>query len=545
MSSATVGHRFNSDLKLDKDDRRWLDPDGVIRHVLIHKDLPQVFEQYDEQANYAKRQAQIYGLWAIGLIWFALILVAFELHRDSLTASSAWLVAIFALVGIIANVRVLVARRKQKWFQKWSYPRFGLLVILLICAAIATAKLKALGAIPLPAWVAAGMVAFSISAGVIWWFSGEHVTRADRELAAIRREDLVVRPGMQEWLHEFWLPGIFVFLVAALALITVWKADWIPYFGVVPGIGGVLFGLFGILIGPRKQRWLHNRLRTERIRQFYFQTFLLRVGQILKGDDELKACREISVEFDNTSEGKTAVWLRDEILKGDDEFKATCQKRLYDLTKRLKEEIGVEFNNTTEGKTEVWLWEDLKNQEQQAGADIRPGETEQPIGTAANEELKLLFPAYRELRIQHQIDYTSHKLREGHRRFFASPVWQANVLWGITLGCIISICLFHACLLFVHWPYWSVFIIIFAITALAVRAIEQGLQPEREKERYQQYLWALEDVRERFDMRKPEDGNWKVYQVRAALRIMEEMERLSYREMRDFLICNDEAMFVM
>jgi hypothetical protein len=75
-----------------------------------------------------------------------------------------------------------------------------------------------------------------------------------------------------------------------------------------------------------------------------------------------------------------------------------------------------------------------------------------------------------------------------------------------------------------------------ALFALAARAVEQGLQPEREIERYQQYGSALRAVRDRFD--RSETAAEK-------LQIMVEMEQLSFDEMRNFLITNDRSSFVM
>jgi Domain of unknown function (DUF4365) len=68
------------------------------------------------------------------------------------------------------------------------------------------------------------------------------------------------------------------------------------------------------------------------------------------------------------------------------------------------------------------------------------------------------------------------------------------------------------------------------------RAIEQGLQPEREIERYQQYRSAVRAILERYD-EAPSQA--------AKIEIMREMERLSFDEMRNFLITNERSRFVM
>lgn len=82
----------------------------------------------------------------------------------------------------------------------------------------------------------------------------------------------------------------------------------------------------------------------------------------------------------------------------------------------------------------------------------------------------------------------------------------------------------------------NVVIIWIALAALATRAVEQGLQPEREAERYQQYRSGVRAVLEQFDAAASQDEK---------IRIMRDMERLAFDEMRNFLITNERARFVM
>ena len=81
-----------------------------------------------------------------------------------------------------------------------------------------------------------------------------------------------------------------------------------------------------------------------------------------------------------------------------------------------------------------------------------------------------------------------------------------------------------------------VLIIWLALAALATRAIEQGLQREREIERYQQYRSAVRAILERYDEAPTQ---------RSKLAIMRELERLAFDEMRNFLITNERSSFVM
>ena len=73
------------------------------------------------------------------------------------------------------------------------------------------------------------------------------------------------------------------------------------------------------------------------------------------------------------------------------------------------------------------------------------------------------------------------------------------------------------------------------IGILAVRTLEEGLQPAREVERYTRYRSSLMSLLGRFDRAtSPKDK----------LRIMHEVERTSYQEMRQFLKTNYEARYV-
>jgi hypothetical protein len=82
----------------------------------------------------------------------------------------------------------------------------------------------------------------------------------------------------------------------------------------------------------------------------------------------------------------------------------------------------------------------------------------------------------------------------------------------------------------------STLIIWLALVVLSTRTIEKGLQPEREVERYQQYRSGLLAILERYD---------RATSQLQRIQMMQEMERLSFDEMRNFLITNEAAHFVM
>jgi hypothetical protein len=279
-----------------------------------------------------------------------------------------------------------------------------------------------------------------------------------------------------------------------------WPAIIIAVVSGLAGIASVVIGSVGVLFAGKKKEWLYRRFMTERVRQFHFQMFVCRLPEIRASLKDERAQEAFILE-------------REEWLEG---LKATFEGK-----------VASEFAKTVseEASTDFWLHD-------------RPKETGEFRESA---DLDPLFRAYRELRILHQIGYANFKLRDDHKILSEAPRRQATELSTIAFTCIVLICALHIIVLATAffepgWSFIGVAIIWLAIVALAVRAVEQGLQPEREIERYQQYSSAVKAVLERFD-----DARSQAEKVR----IMEEMERLSFDEMRNFLLTNNRSQFVM
>jgi hypothetical protein len=289
-------------------------------------------------------------------------------------------------------------------------------------------------------------------------------------------------------------------------------AGMLPTFLVIvsalAGVLSVMIGGTGVLFAGKKRQWLHLRFMTERIRQFHFQIFVSRLPEISDSlrDDKAKAA-----------------------------FKSERNNWFEAFKMRFDGKLPGEFSRTINDETgaELWLHEyrDELNKARES------------------KDLDPLFRAYRELRISHQIGYASYKLKEDHKIFSGSPRQQVAVLSTVAFICIVLLCAIHVGVLIgVLMPeksFWaefrfselvSVIVIWFAIVALGVRAVEQGLQLVREIERYQQYLSAVRAILERFDNARSQSEK---------IRVMQEMERASFDEMRNFLMTNDRARFVM
>jgi hypothetical protein len=277
-------------------------------------------------------------------------------------------------------------------------------------------------------------------------------------------------------------------------------------FAALCGVASIVIGLGGALYAGAKRRWLCNRLMTERLRQFHFQAFVCRwreIGASLAAPDKQRDYSE-----------QRETWFNRLIAP----FPGQLDSELTDLLD----------DDTAE---RCWLHPSPR----------LPGPDED------TSSLKELFVAYRELRILHQLHYANYKLREEQDMFSWSPRLQDAIFSNTILICILAIFVLHLCIAFsiavgarIGWLESGInvhiVVIWIAILALGFRALQEGLQPEREIERYRHYRASLRAVRDRFD---------KAVSAAEIFEIMLEMERLSFDEMRNFLRSNNEARFLL
>ena len=272
--------------------------------------------------------------------------------------------------------------------------------------------------------------------------------------------------------------------------------------GGVAGIVSVLIGVFGIMFRERKMRWLADRLATERIRQFHFQSFVFGVNEILKGAK------------DKTAADAFIKKRTDEFTKFESELLANVDSKLKDIVHHDHDEEGFIF-----------------------GEDA-------PSAPDADPHLDEFFRAYVLFRFDRQISYCNLILREGEGFWKHAPSQQAKIFGGIALACVFGILVLHGLVFFgaianIAWmkgPLVHVFAIWAAIVALSARTFEEGFQPEREIERMRQYRLALKRIYGRFQ---------KAPNTNAKLAAMADLEKLSYEEMVLFLKGNYEAEFIM
>ena len=323
--------------------------------------------------------------------------------------------------------------------------------------------------------------------------------------------------------------GATAIVLAAIEIIVEITAvsPWPLFIGAVAatcGVSSVAIGAFGVLFGSRKREWLHNRFVGERIRQFHFQSFIALLPEIVAS---------VNGDGDKAANAKA-------------EFESSRRKLFLQFENEFEHNLDGQFTSVIGpyGEADWWLHK-----------------SERTFSPANHErELEPLFIAYRHLRIKHQLGYANFKLQSEDKIFSVMPVRQAEILENISKAGIAWLLLIHVSVLVIVLStfgilvlgvplvsaigdaaslisiVFSVTIIVIAVVALSARAFQQGLQPEREIERYQQYRSAVQSILEQFD--EADTSSQKI-------RVMRQMERVAFDEMRNFVRTHERSSFAM
>lgn len=279
---------------------------------------------------------------------------------------------------------------------------------------------------------------------------------------------------------------------------------WLGPIAAFLGLAGLAVGLWFGLHSGSKRKWLLKRFVCERLRQLQFQTLLFRMPMVVGAVGE---------------EAKQAAFFEE-------------RQRLLDaFAMRHEARIDAEFAEIAEdeGNEACWL--------------VSPPDPAEiaKIDPAAAEEL---FRAYEHLRINHQIGYTNHKLRNS-AKLFDFPLRRQEAVFAV--GTIVLVGLLFAVHMLTladpgfnfsdNWDRFFHFLVIaFAVTALAIRALEEGFQPQRDVERYETFRYGCRVVRERFTEAKTPTEKFEA---------MRQFERLVFEEMKLFLRTSARARFVL
>jgi hypothetical protein len=262
------------------------------------------------------------------------------------------------------------------------------------------------------------------------------------------------------------------------------------------GLAGALLVWLGMLAAAPRQVWLAHRLRTEMMRLFHFHFLAARLPDLAsaRGDASRKAA-----------------YLADR-----DVAFASLLGKIADPKRELARIAAREGESDFRSVPEAPL----------SGA-------EDPSAVAQ------AFMAWRALRLEWQLGYADAMLGAGSTKAGWSPRQMDDAFATTGWFAVALIVALHIAMigggLLQTWGIWLESAIVWtALIALAVRALEDGLQPQRDVERYEQYRANIIVARERFDAADT---------TLAKLEVMRAFERNSLEEMRVFLRTHARSRF--
>jgi hypothetical protein len=264
------------------------------------------------------------------------------------------------------------------------------------------------------------------------------------------------------------------------------------------GLIGTALGLIGSSKSSPRRRWLHCRLQTETLRLFHFHFIASRLPEIIEA-----STREDMQE--------NYIRVRHAALE---RLQATLADPHAELDRIVKRSGEIDFVNL---------------------APALEVESDDIPEVAAD-----IFSVWRRLRLDWQHGYCEAKLAHD-----SSAGWTPrrqehafNVFGWICLAIIIVFHLTHFGHELMHLPavVIEVGVTWTALSALAGRALEDGLQPQREVERYEQYRANVRVSTERFESARG---------LGAKLEVMRTFERTSLEEMRVFLRTHAKSRFLL
>ena len=273
------------------------------------------------------------------------------------------------------------------------------------------------------------------------------------------------------------------------------------YAAAILAILGTGIGLTSLLPGSDRRKWLHNRLQAESLRLLHFGFIAARLPQLAeasgKGAEETRYIDE---------RASTLARLLAEMA-------AQTPKAAHEAVQELRRGIFAS-----------------------AKVEDAPVHGEQISPAAADA-----FIAWRELRLTRQLAYCDAKLEAGLKAGALNPLRQEKIFslagW-LCIGAVVLLHLLHLTDSWLHTPtvWLQVAVVWAALITLALRALEDGLQSEREVERYEQYRANIVVALERFD------GGAT---MAAKVETMRAFERMGLEEMRVFLRTHAKSHFLL
>lgn len=284
------------------------------------------------------------------------------------------------------------------------------------------------------------------------------------------------------------------------------------------GLTAALIGWAGLGMARSKRIWLQNRFLCERIRQWRWQYYIETLDDAARAMSDVKLQKRYTVQRDQAFQA----FLGDLRNNLDYHFRAkTLQNSdgiLPDLSTLPDDVDTVDHTVTNE-------------------ADANASKA------AASGRLDKLFEGYADLRFNLQERYAVY-LTSPAGPFRTHPVCQRFLLRKLGYVSVFSMLILlgvsTAITLMDLVPEASGWLgaltLIIALTALAARVVEDGLNPAEHIGRLSLYLREIKTHARRFERARSKDRR---------LTIAREMEQIAYSEMVMFLKTGDNARFLM
>ena len=285
------------------------------------------------------------------------------------------------------------------------------------------------------------------------------------------------------------------------------------------GILALIFGNLGLGFGKVKRDWLMKRLITERLRQWHAQYLAAHSVEIARAAEQ--------------SEAKTE-WLDQRELSFK-RFKRNFIDQISSEYTKYTQTSAASYSgqSVTDSKSETAFWIDEAWSEK---ATTKPDKSHQ-------DALEEICRALRETRMRGQIQYTNYVL-SSEGKFWSSPSKQMHILGNLSY--LLVVFAFAANFIALGAAVWGPFsgstsvlsalAIAFAILAVGVRAMLEGLRPQRETRRMQFYAGAINRADREFDTARSHAKR---------IAALGKLERASYEEMIEFISSNERARFVL
>jgi hypothetical protein len=292
---------------------------------------------------------------------------------------------------------------------------------------------------------------------------------------------------------------------ATLNFLAPEKHEALGYIAASLGVFGTCIGLWGFHKSSPRWSWLRNRLLAESLRLFHFHYIAARLPEIVEATRDAERERR---------------YLEARMIVFD-----SLRSKLIDLpVKALAHYIeapqDVSFDHFVTPAPET----------AKAGgcAEISPAATD-------------ALGSWKELRLDWQFAYCEAKLTNAAGGGWLTPRRLDRHFILIGWACIALIVGLHVLHFAEPWLHFSRAILQLAVVwtaliALAVRALESGLQPQREVERYEQYRSHIRVTSNRFNAAKG---------FSAKLEIARGFEGVSLEEMQIFIRTHARSYFIL